>query len=296
MVRLLPTMYANPLATSLRMLALGTALLTIVALMTGGCAHVSKTTIFDDGKLKVQLRSRGRQSDDLEHPLIISAARLSHILARVDIRTTVGDGQRRVPAIPLSNLDAIAAGLSKGLGEAKPNQEVVVRSVRVDKRFGVFNHNKLTSFIAYQREGILFIHLSRSDWEVPPRREDRLPEPEIGEFPTKFRILAGNSMEMVDQQSLAIDWKASLFDRPTRTRMTPDGKTVRREILMESDEPESEQPSESLRPDVLPIPAGVSPDVLRALADLEERRRDGSITEAGYARERLEILEEEASR
>ncbi len=289
-------MYANPLATSLRTLALGTALLTIVALITSGCAHVSKTTIFDDGKLKVQLRSRGRQSDDLEHPLIISAARLSHILARVDIRTTVDDGQRRVPAIPLSNLDAIAAGLSKGLGEAKPNQEVVVSSVRVDKRFGVFNHNKLTSFIAYQREGILFIHLSRSNWEVPPRREDRLPEPEIGEFPMKFRILAGKSMEMVDQQSLAIDWKASVFDRPTRTRMTPDGKTVRREILMESDEPEGEQPTESLRPDVLPIPAGVSPDVLRALADLEERRRDGSITEAGYARERLEILEEEASR
>lgn len=297
LVRLGPTMSAIriPLSTAFRNPALAIALLAIVALMTSGCAHTSKTTVFDDGKLKVQLRSGGPHAQGLQHPLIISPVRLSHILARVDIRTSVKDGQRRVPAIPLKNLDPIAAALAKGLAEARPDQEVLVSSVRVDKRFGVFNHNKLTSFVAYQREGTLFLHLSRSDWEIPPRREDRLPEPKIGEFPTKFRIIAGKSMEMVDQQSLAIDWKSSLFDKPTRTRVTPDGRTVRREILMESEEPDSERPTEPLRPDVLPIPAGVSPHVLRALADLEEKRRNGSITEARYARERLEILEMAAS-
>jgi hypothetical protein len=103
-------------------------------------------------------------------------------------------------------------------------------------------------------------------------------------------------MELVDQQSLAIDWKSHLFDRPTRTRLTPDGRTVRREILMESEEPASEPDTEPLRPDILPIPAGVSPKVLRALADLEEKRRNGTLTEAGYVQERLEILQAEASR
>jgi hypothetical protein len=269
--------------------------LAIVALTTSGCAHTSKTTVFDDGKLKVQLRSGDPQAQGLEHPVVISSVRLSHILARIDIRTPVKDGQRRVAAIPLKNLESISAGLAKGLAEAKPDQEVLISSVRVDKRFGMFNHNKLTSFVAYQRDGILYFHLSRSDWEIPPRREDRLPEPKIGEFPSKFRILSGKSMEMIDQQSLAIDWKAGLFDKPTRTRLTPDGRVVRREILMESEEPDDEQSTEPTRPDVLPIPAGVSPDVLRALADLEEKRRDGSITEARYARERLEILEIGAS-
>jgi hypothetical protein len=270
--------------------ALASVLVTM-ALTMSGCAHTSKTTLFDDGKLKVQLRSGDPLAEGLEHPLIISSVRLSHILARIDIRTPVKDGQRRVAAIPLANLESISAGLAEGLAKAKPNQVVLITSVRIDKRFGMFNHNKLTSFVAYQRDGVLYIHLSRSEWEIPPRREDRLPEPKIGEFPSKFRILSGKSMDMIDQQSLAIDWRARLFDKPTRTRLTPDGRVVRREILMESEEPDDEQAHEPLRPDVLPIPAGVSPDVLRALADLEEKRRDGSITEARYARERLEILE-----
>lgn len=298
LVSLGSTMYANRIwlfAAPLRKPAVATALLAIAALTTSGCMHTSKNTIFDDGKLKIQLQSRGKQTQGLEHPVVISSARLSHILARLDIRTPVKDGQRRVPAIPLQNLNAIATGLAKGLAEAHPDQEVLVSSIRVEKRFGVFNHNKLTSFVAYQRDGILFLHLSRSDWEVPPRREKRLPVPKVGEFPTKFRILAGNSMELVDPQSLAIDWKSNLFDKPTRTRLTPDGRTVRRQILMESEEPVSAPHTESVRPDILPIPPGISPKVLRALADLEEKRRNGTLTEARYARERLEILEAEAS-
>jgi hypothetical protein len=283
-----------PLLRKLRKPARAAALLAILAVTAVACAHTSKTTVFDDGKLKVQLRSGDAQG--LDHPLIISPVRLNHILARVDIRTSVKDGQRRVPAIPLASLEPISNALAAGLAQAKPDEEVVVTSVRIDKRFGIFNHNKLTSFVAYQRAGILFIHLSRSDWEIPPRREDRLPEPKIGEFPTKFRIVEGKSMELIDQQALAIDWRAALFDKPTRTRVTPDGRTVRREILMESEEiPESEEATESRRPDILPIPAGVSPDVLRALADLEEKRRNGSITESRYARERLEILEANAN-
>jgi hypothetical protein len=289
-------MTAKPSSTSLQNLGRVALLLTLVAVTIGGCAHVSKTTVYDDGKLKVQLRGRGSQSHDLDHPLTISPVRLSHILARLDIRTSVKEGQRRVPAIPLKNLDPIAEGLAKGLAEAKPDQEVVVTSVRVDKRFGIFNHNKLTSFVAYQRGGALYIHLSRVDWEVPPRREDRLPEPKIGEFPTKFRIVSGKKMEMVDQQSVAIDWQANLFDKPTRTRLTPDGKTVRRQILMESDEADDQAPIEIQESSDMAIPAGVSPTALRALADLEEKRRNGSVTESRYARERLEILEAEAER
>jgi hypothetical protein len=272
-------------------------LLAFVAAGSFACA--TKVTVYDDGKVKVMLRSRGGAPSDLEHPLIIAPVRLNHILSRIDVRMSAKEGQQRRPAIPLESLDKIAAAFAKGLAEADPDQEVMVMSVRTQKRFGVFNQDYLTSFVGYQREGILFVHLSRSEWEVPPRREKRLPEPAIGEFPTKFRIVASDKMEMVDPQSLAIDWGAKLFERPTRTRLTPDGKLVRRTILLEESDPEPEaqaegEQQEKSRRDVLPIPAGVSSATLRALADLEDERKAGTINEATYARRRLQILEKEA--
>jgi hypothetical protein len=41
-------------------------------------------------------------------------------------------------------------------------------------------------------------------------------------------------MSLVSDQAVAIDWRAPVFAHPTRTRVTPSGNVVRREILSES--------------------------------------------------------------
>jgi hypothetical protein len=88
-----------------------------------------------------------------------------------------------------------------------------------------------------------------------------------------------------DHQTVAVQWRDEIFRKPTRTRMTPTGKVVRREVLMESMEDETvfEKPA-ALPGDDL------SPEQLRALADLEEARQNGQVSEAEYQGRRAKIL------
>jgi len=263
------------------------------------------TTIIDNKNLKVQLVSKRGDNIELNQPVTIAPVRLAHILSRIDLRLSVKEGQERVPAFHIDTLDTISEGLARALSEAGPNERVVVYSIRNEKRFGIFDTNYLTSFIAYVYGDYLFLHLSRSDWEIPPRREDRLPEPKIGKFPSKFRILPGKAMKMVDEQALAIDWGDPTFRIDTRTRVTPSGEMVRKTILLESDEPDSQETVEAPNgssqaaepaPNAAPtVPTGMSPKTLRDLADLEEKRQRGEISELDYEKERKKILAAESS-
>jgi hypothetical protein len=271
------------------------AALVVCATALTGCM-TTKKTVLEKGGITVQLISKRGDNVELNHPVIIAPVRLSHILARIDIRLSVKEGQQRVPAIHVESLDAISEGLALGLREARPNQRVIVYSIRREKRFGIFDSNYLTSFIAYVHGDNLFLHLSRSEWEIPPRKKDRLPEPKIGKFPSKFRILPGKAMRMVDEQALAIAWDDKIFERPTRTRITPSGKMVRKTILMESEEwgsdPAAESDADEAEPEeVLTVPAGTSAKTLRELADLEERRQRGEISEYDYEKQRKKILD-----
>ncbi|MBW2715959.1 MAG: SHOCT domain-containing protein [Deltaproteobacteria bacterium] len=281
----------------MRRTSIALAALVVCTAALAGCITTKKTIVNKKG-ITVQLVSRRGDSVALNHPITIAPVRLYHILARIDIRLSVKEGQQRAPAFHLETLDVISQGLAQGLREAGPNQRVIVYSIRREKRFGIFDTNYLTSFVAYAHGDYLFVHLSRSDWEIPPRKQDRLPEPKIGKFPTKFRILPGKAMKMVDEQSLAIGWSDPVFQRPSRTRMTPSGQMVRKTILMESNEPDSVEPegdsgsdSRGARPiDTQSIPAGISPKILRELADLEEKRQRGEISEYDYEKQRNKIL------
>ena len=276
------------------------ALAALVACAAALAGCTTTTTIFEQKGTKVQLVSKRGENIELDHPVTIAPVRLAHILARIDIRLAVKEGQQRVPGFHIDSLEMISQALAQGLKEAGPKQRVVVYSIRTEKRFGIFDKKYLTSFIAYVHENDLFLHLSRSDWEIPARKKDRLPEPKIGKFPSKFRILPGTAMKMVDEQSLAIAWRNDIFARPTRTRVTPSGKMMRKTILMESEEPEvdydtesdavEEEPAEKLN-----IPAGISANTLRELADLEDRRQLGEISEYEYERERRRILDADPS-
>ncbi len=103
-------------------------------------------------------------------------------------------------------------------------------------------------------------------------------------------------MKLVDEQSLAIAWHDDIFAKPTRTRVTPSGKVMRKTILMESAEPEIDSNAESDAVEAeqkqrLTIPAGISAKTLRELADLQERRQRGEISEYDYQRQRRKTLD-----
>jgi len=271
------------------------AVLVACAAALAGCMTTKKTILERKG-ITVQLISRRGDDVELNHPVTIAPVRLAHILARIDIRLSAKDGQQRVPGFHIESLDSISLGLAQGLREAGPNQRVIVYSIHREKTFGIFDKTHLTSFIAYVHGEHLFLHLSRSNWKIPPRKKDNLPQPKIGKFPSKFRILPGREMKTVDEQSLAIAWQNDLFAKPTRTRITPSGKVMRKTILMESVEPEIDSNAESDAVEAGPkqrltIPAGISAKTLRELADLQERRQRGEISEYDYQRQRRKILD-----
>jgi hypothetical protein len=227
--------------------------------------------------------------------------RLAHILSRVDVRLSVKDGQKRVPAIPLQILYTVADATAQALSEARPDQEIAVYAIDNSKHFKIFDENFLTSFIVYVKGDLLYLHLSRSQWKIPPRREDNLPDPDVGEFPMSFRILPGKAMDLVDQQSVAIAWRDPVFAKPSRTHTTEGGKIVRRIILMESDEEEPSEQAEQgaeapARVAPQTLPDNLSAKALRDLADLEEQREAGTLSELNYRADRRAIFDREAAR
>ena len=267
----------------------------LVLLLAAGCiTQPVREGVFMEGTINVFLRSEKRWFQVLdkgyEHPVTISPVRMAYILSRMDLRTggkTSKKGEERVPAIPTEMLFPIAEGVSQALAQADENQEVVVMAIRRFKHFHVFERKYLTSFVAYARDDRLYIHMARSEWEIPQRRWDKIPEPRIGEHPMKFRLYSGTAMTLVDAQSVAVEWRDPIFSRATRTKISPGGEVTRKTILMES-------PAEEWihgEPAANALPENLSPEQLRALADLEERRQRGHVTEAEYREQRREILE-----
>jgi len=128
-------------------------------------------------------------------------------------------------------------------------------------------------------EGRLQIHLVEADRELSPGDEGELPEPVAGRSTQAFKVLPGPSIEALGQRSVAIDWRADLF-------RTPAGEQVGRQrtILMDSGAPQSAE---------LPVvegPLPTEPERLRELAELEEARRAGRISETEYQRQRAALL------
>jgi hypothetical protein len=263
----------------------------LAAVLAAGCmTRPVKRSVFTEGRIEVSLRKDQRLTrtiaKEYEHPVTIAQVRMAHILSRIDLRTTTKKGNQRMAAIPTEMLYPIAEGVSKALGEATADEEVVVMAIRRHRRLKIFDKKLLTSFVAYARDDRLYIHMARSEWEIPPRREDKPPEPRIGEHPMKFRIYAGDAMVPVDKQSVAVEWRDPVFKRPTRTAVRPSGEVVRKTILLESPREQwvEEMPAD---PSILDE---LSPDQMRALADLEEQRRRGLLTEGAYKAERKKIL------
>jgi len=263
------------------------ALLVALGLAALGCgARYARVPLVDTGDLVVALRSETRNGAPVArgfaHPAALPAERAESILSRIDVRESDGDADERRPAIPSELTATLGAALSDALGRADATQEIVVRAERRERRLGVFTRRFATSFIAFvDAQNRLQIHLVDADRELPAGDQAPLPEPIAWRSSHAIRALPGPHVEAIGQRAVAIDWRADLFRAPA-VRDLP-GR--RRTILMESARPDGR---------MLPIESGAAPsdpERLRALADLEEARRAGKISEADYQRRRALLLQ-----
>jgi len=261
--------------------------------MVGCGAKTVRRTVSDDGSIQITLRGQTKGGTPIDrgfqHPASISGVRLAHLLSRIDIRTEEENKNERTPAVPAELLYDIGDALSKGLAQADSSQEIVVMAKRRTRRLGVFNEDYLTSFVAFVREDRLYIYLSRVDWPIPKNPNEPVAEPKIDKPVMKFHVLPSEAMQSIGTQGVAADWRDPIFKQPTAVRMTATGKVVRRTILMES-APDKPAPGTPEAEDQNVVGGSLSPDTLRKLADLEEARRRGELTEGEYSARKRSIL------
>ena len=269
------------------------ALLCAALLLAGaGCGtRYARVPVSADDTASVVLRAELAGGKPVERafaqPATISGVRLAHILAQLEVRMDEDEAARaRRPAIPTELVYPLGERLSKALAEANSSQEVVVQAQRNERRLGLFTQTYATSFVAFVGEDErLHLQLSRLDWPVPKGSEDELREPVPGREVMGFRVLASEGIDPTGHQSVAVAWKDERFRNPTSVRVGPGGKVTRRTVLMEEEAPASDAPAAGAGE----LPA--DPERLRALADLEEARRAGAITEADYQRQRRQLLQ-----
>jgi hypothetical protein len=104
-----------------------------------------------------------------------------------------------------------------------------------------------------------------------------------------FRVVAGDHLYYAGPQALEIDWQNPVFRVAYRLPGSTQGTKRRREIIDRSAIPQDEHEAASDRENSVPIDE-LTPDQLRALADLEEDRREGRITELAYQRAKRQLL------
>lgn len=262
----------------------------IVFVLAGCGTRTIKTPIVDTPALEVTLRHQlqnGAVVDrSFQHPTSISPQRLSHILGAIDIETRREDDKKvRVAAVHPALLDPLSQAMVDAFERADSSQEITVIAVRKQQRLGVFHKKFLTTLTAFFRDDRLYFYFSRVEWEIPKEREKKvMPEPRPGEKQMAFRTVAERKMRPAGSQGVAVRWRDNLFRSPVRTANETGGARRERTILMESQIPAAElEEEEDVGFD------DIEPEILRALADLEDARRDGAITEAEY-RERRETL------
>jgi len=269
------------------------AILAAITVLGSGCiTRTVRKTFYEDRTTRIVLVQQKRGGTPVErgfaHPLQIAPVRTAHILSRLDVRVETKNEIQRMPAIQTGALYEIADHLSSAFSQADANQYLVVYYTRRDKRWGVFDRNYLTSFLVFAEGDTMYLHFSKVDWEIPKGgRKEKLPEPKMDDETKAFRVVASKGAIVANPNAFLIDWGNPIFKKPTRTHIAPGGKIVRRTILMEA--PEEAEPEGAEAPEET-IPAALSPATLRALADLEEERADGEVTEADYAARRRRIL------
>jgi hypothetical protein len=276
--------------------------LAVLALVLGACGpRYARIETFDEHGLRVVLRSEKQRGGGMAprgygHPATIASVRLAHILARLDVRMGAEEDEKseRIPAFPTVMLYTVGDQLSRALANATPDQEVVVQAVRQEKSLVIFDRELLTSFVAYVKGEDLVIHLSRVEWEVPKggggqgSLEEELPEPFVGRRVQDFKVLPTDGIVPIGEQAVSVAWRDPAFREPTHVRVGEGGRLLRRSVLMES----APDPGAEAEPEPAALPVDLPAETLRALADLQEQRAAGEISETAYHQRRRDLLRE----
>jgi hypothetical protein len=282
------------------------------ALGTGCSTRTSRDRIVNRYGLDVHLESErkmfGKAIDQgYAHPSDITVQRLEIILGSLEIerreraRTVIG------PAIPAEILRPISQGLAEGFREADSTQHIAVIAMRKQRQKAIFHREFLTTLVAFMEGEDLVIHLSRSDWPVPdqqrnlPQQNQRtnVPFPGIDDPQEKFRVATNEFVRRSGRSGVAVDWQSDVFNSFASARVaraapatgasagSSDGAGGKTTVLMA-------EPEEPL-PEIAPLTSEqierLSPDDLRSLADLEEARTKGVLTEGEFRRKRQAILD-----
>ena len=102
----------------------------------------------------------------------------------------------------------------------------------------------------------------------------------------KFKVEPSEGMYQEGMYAISVEGKTPIFQR-TQRRLDPDDKRRERVILME--DPERPESRKQLLPaELLPRLTAAQ---LREIADLEEARTTGELTEGHYRRRLAEILD-----
>lgn len=285
-----PAAAPGRLAGPARAVALG--LLGALALACG--PKYVRESVYEHRNLEVFLRAEVRDGERVDrgfsHPATISSVRLAHILSAIDVRFDSEDGGERKPAFETALLYTVGEQMALALAQADSSQEVVVKAVRAERNLAIFTSRYLTSFTAEVQGDDLLLHLSRIDWLVPKDQEDDIPEPWPQKQVQAFKVIPGDAIIPVGTQTVAVDWRNATFRDPSHVKVGPGGQLLRRQILLESP---AEAPTEE-EEEIPVVPAELSADTLRALADLQDRRSRGEISETRYHQERRDLLRKAA--
>jgi hypothetical protein len=270
----------------------GAFALVVTALVASGCmTKVVKLPVFDESNVEVFLRydTRGGKPIDrgYSHPVTIAPTRITNMLARIEVRK--GDKPEREPAVPTELLYPIGEGVARALAKADSSQEVLVMATERKRNLAVFTQDYLTSLIVWNQDDKIFVKLGHLDWAIPKGKDEKIPEPKTDEIVGKNRAVPSEGIAAEGNQVVTANWRDPIFKDAGALHVRPGGQVVRRTVLMDSGE-EATLPSEPTTGAAVP-PQGVSPEGLRALADLEESRRRGELTEADYQAKRRQILE-----
>ena len=246
--------------------------------------------VYQDPEISVVLRSekrgRTRGGARVRPSATVSALRVAHVLARIDVRMGSEEGGERTPAFATAALYKVGEEVARAFSKATPDQMVIVKAIRQEKRFGIFHARYLTSFAAWMRGDDLVIHLSRVEWQIPKEDEETIPEVYVDRVGQTFKVLPAEGIVPSGDQELAADWRNPVFRDATHVKVGADGKLLRRQVLMEGEAPAEE----SREPEPAALPADLPAETLRALAELQERRTRGEISETTYHRERRDLL------
>ena len=266
--------------------ALLSAGLTLV--FCSGCGpKLVRETVYESDGVHVELRRTVKGGSPLargyEHPAMIAAVRVAHIVALINYEDAKG---AKHPTIRSEHVYPLGEGIAQALAQAGPDDEVAAAAFPVERRLGIFQRERVTAFRAYVQgdELVLEFYSINADIERggPRGSEYKIPE-EVPSWNPGFKLVPGEAQRSDGRRTIKVEWRNSYFARPPSLRLR-DGQLQRRTILMEQElpaEPESLKPPSSALRDAQ----------IRALDQIDAARRSGLLSESEYRRRRRLVLE-----